>query len=151
MYAQRFGVTFHQDSDYIVSTNMSACCRTCLPIIRKCNYLKSSYFINENAFSFILQTDSVVKTSWPKADKVNNNLLQCGEYLMEAAHSFRLQQKNILNMGAKKNQTKFKEIEKPAKAVAWVAKTFPPWQTTILETMKQLYTVCIYCIYLVYY
>lgn len=71
---------------------------------------------------------------------------------MEAAHSFRLQQKNILNMGAKKKQTKVIEIEKPTKAVAWVAKTFPPWQTTILETMKHLYTVriiiCDVCFYI---
>jgi leucyl-tRNA synthetase len=62
---------------------------------------------------------------------------------MEAAHSFRLQQKNILSIGTKKNQSKNKEVEKPIKAAAWVAKTFPPWQSTILETMKQLYTVCI--------
>lgn len=63
---------------------------------------------------------------------------------MEAAHSFRLQQKNLLNVGAKKKQTIVKEVEKPTKAIAWVAKTFPPWQTTILETMKELYIVCIY-------
>lgn len=62
---------------------------------------------------------------------------------METAHSFRLQQKNILNVGSKKKQQPItKDVEKPVKAVAWVAKTFPPWQTTILETMKQLYTVC---------
>jgi len=61
---------------------------------------------------------------------------------MEAAHSFRLQQKNILNIGMKKNPAKAKVVEKPTKAIAWVAKTFPPWQTTILETMKQLYSVC---------
>lgn len=67
---------------------------------------------------------------------------------MEAAHSFRLQQKNILNTEAKKNQAKVKKVEKPTKAIAWVAKTFPPWQTTILETMKQLYTVSIFfCFY----
>lgn len=92
----------------------------------------------------------MVKASWPKTDIVDNKLLQSGEYLMEAAHSFRLQQKNILNAGAKKNQAKAKEVEKPAKAVAWVAKTFPPWQTTILETMKQLYTVCIYLVLIMY-
>jgi len=85
----------------------------------------------------------VVKASWPQADDVDYKLLQSGEYLMEAAHSFRLQQKNMLNIGAKKNQAKAKVVEKPTKAVAWVAKTFPPWQTTILETMKQLYSVCV--------
>lgn len=70
-------------------------------------------------------------------------LLRSGEYLMEAAHSFRIQQKNILNTETKKNQAKVKKVENLTKAVAWVAKTFPPWQTTILETMKQLYTVSI--------
>jgi len=85
----------------------------------------------------------VVKASWPRADEVDYKLLQSGVYLMEAAHSFRLQQKNLLNIGAKKNQVKAKVVEKPTKAIAWVAKTFPPWQTTILETMKQLYSVCV--------
>jgi len=66
---------------------------------------------------------------------------------MQAAHSFRHQQKNVLSMGTKKNKAKPKELEKPTKAIAWVAKTFPPWQTTILETMKRLYIVCI-CYYL---
>lgn len=90
-----------------------------------------------------------MKAKWPEANEVDSKLLQSGEYLMEAAHSFRLQQKNILNMGTKKNQTnKVKVVEKPTKAAAWVAKTFPPWQTTILKTMKQLYNVRIfeYCL-----
>jgi len=65
---------------------------------------------------------------------------------MEVAHLFRHQQKNMLSMETKKNKAKTKEVEKPTKAIAWVAKTFPPWQTTILETMKQLYIVCI-CYY----
>lgn len=50
-------------------------------------------------------------------------------------------------MGAKKKNTIVKEVEKSTKAVAWVAKTYPPWQTTILETMKQLYIVCRYFIF----
>lgn len=70
---------------------------------------------------------------------------------MEAAHSFRLQQKNILNMSVKKKQTVVKEVEKRTKAIAWVAKTFPPWQTTILETMKELYTVHTYYYFYYYY
>lgn len=89
----------------------------------------------------------MVKASWPQADEVDYKLLQSGVYLMEAAHSFRLQQKNLLNI-AKKNQVKAKVVEKPTKAIAWVAKTFPPWQTTILETMKQLYSVCVNYIFL---
>ncbi|XP_060837140.1 leucine--tRNA ligase, cytoplasmic [Rhopalosiphum padi] len=96
--------------------------------------------VSEHVYQLLGNNDSVVKASWPQADKVDYKLLQSGEYLMEAAHSFRLQQKNILNIGAKKNLAKAKVVEKPTKAIAWVAKTFPPWQTTILETMKQLYS-----------
>ncbi|XP_022164440.1 leucine--tRNA ligase, cytoplasmic [Myzus persicae] len=96
--------------------------------------------VSEHIYQLLGNTDSVVKASWPQADEVDYKLLQSGEYLMEAAHSFRLQQKNLLNIGAKKNQTKAKVVEKPTKAVAWVAKTLPPWQTTILETMKELYS-----------
>ncbi|KAL4084204.1 hypothetical protein QTP88_028031 [Uroleucon formosanum] len=96
--------------------------------------------VSEHVYQLLGNTDSVVKASWPQADEVDYKLLQSGVYLMEAAHSFRLQQKNLLNIGAKKNQVKAKVVEKPTKAIAWVAKTFPPWQTTILETMKQLYS-----------
>lgn len=69
---------------------------------------------------------------------------------MEVAHSFRLQQKNILNAGTKKKQTLAKEVEKPTKASAWVAQTFPTWQTTILETMKELYTVCTFYLFIIH-
>lgn len=95
--------------------------------------------VAEHVYQLLGNTDSVVKADWPQANTVDLKLLQSGEYLMEAAHSFRLQQKNILNAETKKNQTKVKKVEKSTKAIAWVAKTFPPWQTTILETMKQLY------------
>lgn len=96
--------------------------------------------VSEHVYQLLGNKDSVVKASWPQANEVDYKLLQSGEYLMEAAHSFRLQQKNILNIGAKKNPAKAKVVGKPTKAIAWVAKTFPPWQTTILETMKQLYS-----------
>ncbi|XP_025412674.1 leucine--tRNA ligase, cytoplasmic isoform X2 [Sipha flava] len=96
--------------------------------------------VAEHVYQLLGNKDSVVKASWPQANEVDYKLIQSGEYLMEAAHSFRLQQKNILSIGTKKNQSKNKEVEKPIKAAAWVAKTFPPWQSTILETMKQLYT-----------
>lgn len=72
---------------------------------------------------------------------MDSNLLQAGEYLMEAAHLFRLQQKNFVGTGEKKIQGKVKVIKKPIKATVWVAQTYPPWQTTILETLKQLFRV----------
>ncbi|XP_050441148.1 leucine--tRNA ligase, cytoplasmic [Adelges cooleyi] len=98
--------------------------------------------VAEHVYQLLGNKDSVVNSNWPQIDTVDHRLLESGEYLMEAAHTFRLQQKNMLSIGSKKNVAKSttKEVEKPIKAVVWVAKTFPPWQTTVLETMKQLYT-----------
>ena len=31
--------------------------------------------------------------------------------------------------------------EKPSHAVIWVAKTYPPWQSLVLTTLKKLYEV----------
>lgn len=54
---------------------------------------------------------------------------------MEAAHSFRLTQKQAA-------QVKGKQIVaavRPTNATIWVAKTFPPWQSCVLDTMRELY------------
>jgi len=32
-------------------------------------------------------------------------------------------------------------LEKPSHAVIWVAKTYPPWQSLVLTTLKSLYEV----------
>jgi leucyl-tRNA synthetase len=51
---------------------------------------------------------------------------------MEAAHSFRLTQKKAMSA---------KGAQKPTNGVIWVAKTFPPWQSCVLDTMRALYEV----------
>lgn len=51
---------------------------------------------------------------------------------MDSAHSFRLLQKRYL---AGKN------AQKPTNGVIWIAKTFPPWQACVLETLLNFYEV----------
>ena len=51
---------------------------------------------------------------------------------MEAAHAFRLSQKKAMSA---------KGAQKPTNGVIWVAKTFPPWQSCVLDTMRDLYEV----------
>jgi len=60
---------------------------------------------------------------------------------MDAAHSFRIFLKNY--MAPKKSKTKndVTNIEKPRQGTIWVAKTYPPWQSVILTTMKEMYFV----------
>jgi leucyl-tRNA synthetase len=66
---------------------------------------------------------------------------RCSEYLMEAAHSFRLTLKNTLQVKAKGGKTTAVQTIKPTSAVVWVAKTFPPWQSCVLDTMRELFEV----------
>lgn len=59
---------------------------------------------------------------------------------MDAAHTFRILLKNY--MTPKKSKTnEVINIEKPNQGIIWVAKTYPPWQSIILTTMKEMYSV----------
>lgn len=89
-----------------------------------------------------MQKESIVKSKWPVAGPVDDKLIQASEYLMEAAHSFRLQKKNYFQVISKKNKKPVNETtEKPNKAVIWIAKTYPPWQSVVLSTILELYQV----------
>lgn len=71
---------------------------------------------------------------------VNDSLVKSSAYLMEAAHSFRLQQKNLAQ-GRKGKRKDNQLAEKPTHGTIWVAKTFPPWQSIVLTTMKEMHAV----------
>lgn len=60
---------------------------------------------------------------------------------MEAAHSFRLSQRQAAQIKVGKNQTASNAVPavKPTSATIWVAKTFPPWQSCVLDTMRELF------------
>lgn len=75
-------------------------------------------------------------------EEIDEILIKSSQYVMDAAHSFRILLKNYLapKKGPKgKGETSF--IEKPTHGTIWVAKTYPPWQSTILTAMKDLYLV----------
>ena len=59
---------------------------------------------------------------------------------MDAAHSFRVFLKNHMTPKSK-GKTDITPVEKPTIGTIWVAKTFPPWQSIVLTTMKDLYNV----------
>lgn len=59
---------------------------------------------------------------------------------MEAAHSFRLslkQASQVRTKGGKEQQ--IQPAPKLTNAVIWVAKTYPPWQSCVLNTLSALY------------
>lgn len=62
------------------------------------------------------------------------------EYLMTAAHSFRLALKHASQVKIKGGkEQKSSSAPKPSNASIWVAKSFPPWQSCILNTLKELF------------
>lgn len=79
----------------------------------------------------------IVKEKWPLSGEINNELLKASTYLMETAHSFRLQLKSATQGDKKK--AKGKDLEKPNFATVWIAKTFPKWQEIILSSLKEMY------------
>lgn len=59
---------------------------------------------------------------------------------MEAAHSFRLTLKQSAQVKGKTGKEQpIAPATRPTKATIWVAKTFPPWQSCVLDTMRDLY------------
>ncbi|XP_017875830.1 leucine--tRNA ligase, cytoplasmic isoform X2 [Ceratina calcarata] len=91
--------------------------------------------VAEHVWSLIGKEDSILNAKWPELGAIDEILIKMSEYLMNAAHSFRILLKSYLT--PKKGKTE--PIEKPTQGTIWVAKTYPPWQNTILTTMKNLY------------
>lgn len=58
---------------------------------------------------------------------------------MTAAHSFRLALKHASHVKIKGGKETKSAAPKPTNATVWVAKSFPPWQSCILNTLKDLF------------
>lgn len=72
------------------------------------------------------------------AGEIDEVAVKASNYLMDAAHSFRIYLKNHSAVKKPKKGEAPKPAEKPNKAILWVAKEYPKWQHIILTTMKQL-------------
>ncbi|CAG2062926.1 unnamed protein product, partial [Timema podura] len=81
---------------------------------------------------------SIVRATWPVAGPVDDILVKSSCYLMEAAHSFRIQLK-YHTQPKKPGKGDTVGVSKPTHADIWIAKTYPPWQSTVLTTLSQLY------------
>ncbi|XP_012279692.1 leucine--tRNA ligase, cytoplasmic isoform X2 [Orussus abietinus] len=97
--------------------------------------------VAEHVWSLIGKSDSILNARWPEQGPIDDILIKSSQYLMDAAHSFRIYLKNYLTVKkAPKSQKEPPPIEKPTHGTIWVAKSFPPWQSIVLTTMKELYT-----------
>ena len=85
--------------------------------------------------------NSILKQRWPTTEEVDEMCIKKSEYLMEAAREFRLKLKSsTAPPKAKKGKaTNDEPPKKPTHATIYVAKTYPPWQCTVLSTLKRMY------------
>ncbi|WAQ98789.1 SYLC-like protein [Mya arenaria] len=78
--------------------------------------------------------ESIMRASWPTVGPYDKVLVQSSEYLMDSAHDFRKRKLAYLNVGKGK-----KEVPAPTHATVYIAKSYPPWQHTILTTLREMY------------
>lgn len=99
--------------------------------------------VAEYVWSLLQKKGSIVRASWPKCGEINPVLIKSSQYLMDTAHQFRISLKNLMQskLKVRKGQQEPVDTEKPTLGNVWIAKTFPPWQTCILTTLKQLLNV----------
>ncbi|XP_063701981.1 leucine--tRNA ligase, cytoplasmic [Culicoides brevitarsis] len=93
----------------------------------------------EHVWELLGNKESIWHAKWPVVGAVNEYEIKCSEYVMETAHSFRLQLKAAMQPKGKGKDKAPVNAPKPTDGVAWVAKTYPPWQCCVLNTMKELY------------
>lgn len=86
----------------------------------------------------LFQKQSILHARWPVAGEIDEVAVKASNYLMDAAHSFRIYLKNHTAAKKPKKGEVPAPAEKPNKAVIWVAKEYPKWQHIILTTLKQL-------------
>jgi len=62
---------------------------------------------------------------------------------MVTAHAFRLHLKNYMHQQQKprKGAAPVQAVDKPTKGTVWVAKSYPPWQSAVLTSLKKLHQV----------
>lgn len=97
--------------------------------------------ICEHIWTLLGKEDSVLDVRWPSTEAIDVVLLKAAEYLVYSAHEFRLRLKSYMSVG-KNKKTSGKNVvqapQKPTHGTVFVAKTYPPWQSTVLTTMADI-------------
>jgi len=94
----------------------------------------------DHLWSLLGKEGTILKAKWPKAGEVDLTAIQQSDYLMEAVRDFRL--KLIAAKTPKGKGGKGKEAvpaSPPTHCTAYVAKSYPAWQATVLDTLREMY------------
>ncbi|KAK9875815.1 hypothetical protein WA026_009601 [Henosepilachna vigintioctopunctata] len=95
--------------------------------------------VAEHVWKLLGKKSSIVKAQWPEAGPIDEVQIKSSQYLIDTAHSIRIHLKTHLQGVKTKAQPNPAPVPKPDILELWVAKTFPKWQSIILDTLKQMY------------
>ncbi|XP_064483377.1 leucine--tRNA ligase, cytoplasmic-like [Ornithodoros turicata] len=99
--------------------------------------------ICEHVWFLLGKEGSIMKARWPQTGEVDETLLKSSQYLMDAVHDFRIRLKQFhtaASKGKKKGENPDATISNGTiQGTVWIAKSFPPWQATILTTLQDLH------------
>ena len=92
----------------------------------------------EHVWSLLGQEGSILRTRWPAAGTVDLAVIAQSQYLMDTARDFRLKLKNYSVVKTKGGKPAA-PVAPPTHGTVYVAKNYPAWQATVLDTLRQMY------------
>ncbi|XP_037070028.1 leucine--tRNA ligase, cytoplasmic-like isoform X2 [Pollicipes pollicipes] len=95
--------------------------------------------VAEKIWQLIGKKGSIQSARWPTAGPVDPVLLQAADYLTNAVHDFRIKYKNYMTPGKPRKGEAPKPVESPTHGTVWLARTYPPWQSCVLTSLRQLH------------
>jgi len=96
----------------------------------------------EHVWQLLGKEGTIMNARYPNVGEIDEKLLTENRYLMECTREFRLRLKNVVNAqskGKKKQKTESGPVKPPSHGVVYVAKEYPPWQKTVLVTLRKMY------------
>ena len=96
--------------------------------------------ICEHIWSFVGEKGSILNALWPETQQVDEVLIKSCQYLLDAAHDFRLWHQSQSNPKPPKGvKPQDMPKEKLTHGTIYVAEKFPEWQDSIISALKDLY------------
>jgi len=96
--------------------------------------------VAEHLWSMLGKSGSILSAVWPSPGPVDLTVIQKSDYLMDIIREFRLKLKSYMAPPKSKKGPAAGPVEPPTHATVYVARTYPPWQCVVLDTLREMYS-----------
>jgi len=96
--------------------------------------------VAEHIWSLMSQPGSIMAAKWPTPGNIDMTVINQSDYLVESLREFRIKLKNHMTPAkSKKGGAAPAKVEPPTHAKIFVARSYPPWQCVVLDTLREMY------------